>query len=79
MILCKGGPSTLSFSEFLKYYELSRLDMTRYWLSAKRWSASTAGEATLVSRLESSMDLIDGGDILKESEYDKALLRYLSS
>lgn len=78
MLLCKGGPSTLSFDEFLKYYELSRLDMTRYWLSAKRWSASTAGEAKLVSRLESIMNTIDGGQTLNESRYDEALKRYLS-
>jgi hypothetical protein len=74
----KGGPSTMPFQVFRRYYDLARLDMTRYWLSKNRWAASTAGEARLVSILEAVMDQIDGGKMLKnEEEYDSAILKFV--
>lgn len=74
----KGGPSTMPFQVFLRYYDLVRLDMTRYWLSKNRWAASTAGEARLVSILETTMDQIDGGEVLKSEEaYDSAILKFV--
>ena len=76
----KGGPSTMPFEVFQRYYELARIDMTRYWLSKNRWAASTAGEAKLVSVLESTMDCIDGGEVLKsEEEYEIALLKFVGT
>lgn len=76
----KGGPSTMPFDIFQRYYELSRIDMTRYWLSKNRWAASTAGEAKLVSVLESTMDRIDGGRMLESrEEYESALLEFIGS
>lgn len=75
----KGGPSTMSFDVFLRYYELARLDMTRYWLSKSKWAASTLGEAKLIYELEKAMDMIDGGEVLKsEKEYDAALLKFVN-
>jgi len=76
----KGGPSTLPFEVFQRFYELARIDMTRYWLSKNRWAASTAGEAKLVSVLESTMDRIDGGDFLNgEEEYEAALSKFVGT
>ena len=72
----KGGPSTLPFDTFLKFYELARLDMTRHWLS-KGWIASTAGEAKLVGALERALDRIDGGSVLTDDEYKAALHRFV--
>lgn len=74
----KGGPSTMPFDVFQRYYELARLDMTRYWLSKNRWAASTFGEAKLISMIENSMDQIDGGKLLEsEEEYEAAILQYV--
>lgn len=73
----KGGPSTLPFETFVKFYELARLDMTRYWLS-KGWIASTEGEAKLVGALERALDGIDGGSVLSsDDEYEAALCRFV--
>ena len=75
----KGGPSSLSFSQFRRLYELSRLDMTRHWL-AKGWVASTEGEAKLVASLVASMDRIDGGSALTSShEWEDALETFIST
>ena len=80
MTFQKGGPSTMPFEVFQRYYELARLDMTRYWLSKSKWVASTEGEAKLVSVLESTMDRIDGGQVLgSKEEYESALLQFVDS
>lgn len=80
MTFQKGGPSTMPFDVFERYYELARLDMTRYWLSKSKWVASTIGEARLVSVLESTMDRIDGGGVLgSKEEYESALLQFVDA
>lgn len=76
----KGGPSTMPLKVFRNYYELARIDMTRYWLSKNKWSASTRGEAELISILESVMDRIDDGQVLgSEEEYESALLKFIGA
>ncbi|GAX16171.1 hypothetical protein FisN_3Hh348 [Fistulifera solaris] len=74
----KGGPSTLPFETFLKFYELARLDMTRHWL-CQGWIASTEGEAKLVGALERALDEIDGGSVLfnGDDDYKAALHRFV--
>lgn len=79
MTLQKGGPSTMPFDVFQRYYELARLDMTRYWMSKSKWVASTEGEAKLISVLEATMDRIDGGQVLEKEEYESALLRFVDA
>ncbi len=74
----KGGPSTLPFETFFKFYELARLDMTRHWL-CKEWIATTEGEAKMVSALERALNGIDGGSVLLngDDEYKAALHRFV--
>jgi hypothetical protein len=79
MTLQKGGPSTMPFDVFQRYYELARLDMTRYWMSKSKWVASTEGEAKLISVLEATMDRIDCGQVLEKEEYESALLRFVDA
>lgn len=74
MVQQKGGPSSLSRIALQQCYELARLDLTRYWLS-KGWVASTEGEAILVTALESTMERIDGGNVLRSLEEYKASLQ----
>ena len=66
----------MSFSTFVRYYELARLDMTRHWLT-KGWAASMEGESTLGAVLEESIYQIDGGTVLSSAEeYKNAIKQF---
>ena len=73
----KGGPSTLSFETFRSYYELARVDFTRYLLG-KGWVASNEGDARLVSALEDTLCRLDGGRVLScVNDYMEAISSFV--
>ena len=74
----KGGPSTLSLEAFRGHYELSRIDFVRYLLVEKGWVASTNGDARLISALETTMDRLDGGQLLSKNTYSEAAATFVS-
>lgn len=76
MLLMKGGPSSISVVKLIRLFELSILDLTRYWLS-KGWEGTTKGEAGLVLRMEATLNAIDNGSLLEDNyAYSVALQTY---
>lgn len=73
----RGGPSTLSYDSFRLYYELSRVDFTRYLLT-KGWVASSEGDVKLVEALEATITRLDGGQAMPgDKDYLQAMASLL--
>ena len=77
MILMKGGPSSISREALTKLFDLSIIDMTRYWLS-KGWEGTTEGEAHMILRMEQTVNAIaDANGLGSKEDCLQALQSYL--
>jgi hypothetical protein len=65
----------MPWESILSYYQLARINLIRYWIG-QGWVASTEGDAILVTKLEETMFLLDGGCVLRNEEaYAQVLVR----